>query len=364
MARAAKATINLAALKQNYLLAKELAGGKQAAAIIKANAYGHGAVQVARYLSDVADAFGVACIEEAMELKDAGIEQPVALLEGFFTADELELVNEHKLITAVHSDWQVEAIASTTFDQPVTVWVKFDSGMHRLGFDADGFRQALQTLKELPQVGQLVAMTHYACADEVECEYTQQQLNKFLAVCADYDLPVCTANSAAILHWPETHGKNTCTDWVRPGIMLYGASPMDQNTENSQRLQTVMTLSSALIAVRELEPGEPIGYGRRFVTEQPTRVGVVAMGYADGYPRHAKDGTPVAVNDKMTRIIGKVSMDMMTVDLTDLPDAQIGDPVELWGEQVDVNDVASCADTIAYTLYTGITRRVPLVYKS
>lgn len=363
MARAAQATVNLVALKRNYLLAKELANGKKAAAIIKANAYGHGAVEVAKYLEDVADAFGVACIEEAIELKEADIQQPVALLEGFFTEDELDLVNQYQLITAVHSAWQVEAIANRSFDQPVTVWVKFDSGMHRLGFDAEGFLAAINSLKSLPHVGELVAMTHYACADEVECDYTREQLNRFLAVCADSGLPVCTANSAAILHWPETHGHNPDADWVRPGIMLYGASPMDQKTDNGERLNTVMTLSSALIAVRKLPAGEPIGYGRRFVTDKPVRVGVVAMGYADGYPRHARDGTPVAVNGQMTRIMGKVSMDMLTVDLTDLPEARIGDPVELWGEQVDVNEVAACSDTIAYTLYTGITRRVPLIYQ-
>jgi len=358
MARAAKAEINLAALKHNYLLAKELSAGNKAVAIIKANAYGHGAVEVARYLSDTVDAFGVACIEEAVELKEAGIEPPVALLEGFFTADELELVDQYQLITAVHSDWQVDAIAEASFSQPITVWVKFDSGMHRLGFDPQGFKAAIERLKDLPQVGELVLMTHFACADEVESDYTETQLNNFREVANQYDLPFCLANSAATLQWPETHG-----NWVRPGIMLYGATPMDQPTDNGSRLKTVMTLSSALIAVRELPAGEPIGYAGRFVTDQPTRVGVVAMGYADGYPRHAIDGTPVAVNGKMTRIIGKVSMDMMTVDLTDQPDAQIGDPVELWGEQVDVNKVAACADTISYTLYTGITRRVPLVYK-
>ncbi len=357
MARAAKAEINLAALKENYLLAREVSGNK-AVAIIKANAYGHGAVEVARYLSDTADAFGVACIEEAVELKEAGIEQPVALLEGFFEASELELVDRYQLITAVHSAWQVEAIEQTSFQQPITVWVKFDSGMHRLGFDEQGFVDAIERLKALPQVGELVMMTHFACADEVEGDYTPTQIENFKRVSAAYDLPVCMANSAGTLQWPEAHGS-----WVRPGIMLYGADPMDLPTENGARLKTVMTLSSALIAIRELPVGEPIGYGRRFVTDKPTRVGVVAMGYADGYPRHAIDGTPVAVNGKMSRVIGKVSMDMMTVDLTDQPDAKIGDPVELWGEQVDVNKVAACADTIAYTLYTGITRRVPLVYK-
>lgn len=357
MARAAKAVIDLAAIKHNYLLAKKLSSGNQAVAIIKANAYGHGAVAVARYLADVADAFGVACIEEALELRAAGIEQPIALLEGFFTEDELALIEQHRFITAVHSQWQVEAIVKCAIQTPIQVWLKFDSGMHRLGFDVEGFAAAVTQLKDLPQVAGLVAMTHFACADELASDYTEIQIQNFHAACDQFGLPVCMANSAATLHWPSTHG-----DWVRPGIMLYGASPLDQKTEAAAQLQTVMTLSSALIAVRELPAGESVGYGRRFVTQAPTRVGVVAMGYADGYPRHAKDGTPVAVNGKITRVIGRVSMDMMTVDLSDQPEAQVGDPVELWGTQVDINDVAACADTIAYSLYTGITNRVPRLY--
>lgn len=357
MARAAKAVIDLAALKHNYLLAKSLSSGNKAVAIIKANAYGHGAVVVARYLAAVADAFGVACIEEALELRAAGIKQPIALLEGFFTADELDLIEQHRFITAVHSQWQIDAIAASSIKEPIQVWVKFDSGMHRLGFNADGFASAIAQLQPLPQIASLVAMTHFACADELESDYTEIQIANFHAACDQFGLPVCMANSAATLHWPQTHG-----DWVRPGIMLYGASPLDQKTEAAAQLKTVMTLNSALIAVRELPAGEPIGYGRRFVTTEPTRVGVVAMGYADGYPRHAKDGTPVAVNGQMTRVIGKVSMDMMTVDLTNQPDAKVGDPVELWGTQVDINEVAACADTISYSLYTGITNRVPRIY--
>ncbi len=358
MARAAKAVIDLAALKHNYLLAKELAPGRKAVAIIKANAYGHGAVEAAEYLADVADAFGVACIEEALQLVENGVKQPVVLLEGFFTADELESIDKYQMMTAVHSEWQLDALEQHTFSQPLPVLVKFDSGMHRLGFDAEGFAKAVERLQQLDYISEVIAMTHFACADELECNYTQTQMANFHAACDRFGLQHCMANSAATLHWPETHG-----DWVRPGIMLYGASPLDLQTENAARLKPVMTLSSEIIAVRELPVGEPIGYGCRFTTEQPTRVGVVAMGYADGYPRHAIDGTPVAVNGKMTRVIGKVSMDMMTVDLTDQPDAKIGDPVELWGAQVDINQVAACADTISYTLFTGITTRVPRVYK-
>ncbi|WP_028303341.1 alanine racemase [Oceanospirillum maris] len=358
MARAAQAVIDLAALKHNYLLAKELASGRKAVAIIKANAYGHGAIEAAHYLSDVADAFGVACIEEALQLAESGIEPPIVLLEGFFTADELEPINRYRMMTAVHSEWQLDALEQYAFSQPLPVLIKFDSGMHRLGFDAEGFAKAVARLQKLDHISDVIAMTHFACADELESDYTQQQIKNFHHACDRFDIAHCMANSAGTLHWPETHG-----DWVRPGIMLYGASPLDQDTANAARLETVMTLSSELIAIRELPKGESVGYGRRFITENPTRVGVVAMGYADGYPRHAVDGTPVAVNGKMTRIIGKVSMDMMTVDLSDQPDAKVGDPVELWGNQVDVNQVAACADTISYTLFTGITTRVPRVYK-
>ena len=355
--RPARACINLKALRHNYHYAKSLAPHSKAAAIIKANAYGHGAVVAARALYD-ADAFGVACIEEALELREAGITQPIVLLEGVFTPDELPLAAHYQLMIAVHSIEQVMWLEQARLSHPLAVWLKIDTGMHRLGFAPEQVAQIYARLKACTNVALITLMTHFARADEVDCAATEQQIARFKAATQGIQAPVSIANSPATLAWPSTR-----LDWVRPGIMLYGASPVAAELPVSQALQPVMTLESALIAVRELGVGESIGYGARFTCEQSTRVGVVAMGYADGYPRHAVNGTPVVVSGVRTRIIGRVSMDMLTVDLTSLPDAKVGDRVELWGNNVLANEVAAHSQTIAYTLFTGITRRVPLVYQ-
>ncbi|MBK8452340.1 MAG: alanine racemase [Thiofilum sp.] len=355
--RPARALINLKALHHNYHYAKSLAPHSKAAAIIKANAYGHGAIVVARALHD-ADAFGVACIEEALELREAGITQPIVLLEGVFTPDELPLAARYQLMVAVHCVEQVIWLEQAKLIQPLAVWLKIDTGMHRLGFAPEQVASIYARLNACSHVATITLMTHFARADEVECEATTRQIERFNKAIQGIDAPLSIANSPAILAWPKAR-----LDWVRPGIMLYGATPIAEDLAVSQELQPVMTLESALISVRELDVGESIGYGARFTCEQPTRVGVVAMGYADGYPRHAVDGTPVAVNGVRTRIIGRVSMDMLTVDLTPLPQAKVGDRVELWGNMVLANEVAAHSQTIAYTLFTGITRRVPLVYQ-
>ncbi|WP_020558904.1 alanine racemase [Thiofilum flexile] len=356
--RPARACINLKALRHNYHYAKSLAPHSKAAAIIKANAYGHGAVVVARALYD-ADAFGVACIEEALELRESGITQPIVLLEGVFTPDELPLAARYQFMIAVHNVEQVEWLEQAQLTQPLAIWFKIDTGMHRLGFAPEQVPAFYARLKACANVAAITLMTHFARADEVDCSATEQQIARFKTATQGIQAPVSIANSPATLMWPSTR-----LDWIRPGIMLYGATPVAEDLPESKALQPVMTLESALISVRELGVGESIGYGARFTCEQPTRVGVVAMGYADGYPRHAVNGTPVAVNGVRTRIIGRVSMDMLTVDLTPLPTAKVGDRVELWGNTVRANEVAAHSQTIAYTLFTGVTRRVPLVYQS
>ncbi|WP_106478765.1 alanine racemase [Phytohalomonas tamaricis] len=362
MARPLHVMIDLDALRHNYRLACACAPLSQTLAVVKANAYGHGALACAQALADVAPAFAVASIEEAMVLREGGITQPIVLLEGFFDASELEVISREGLWTAVHSHWQVEALCARHLDPPVPVWVKLDSGMHRLGFEEQGIDAVWQRLQAHSGVGELHLMTHFATADMLDSAYFKRQLASVMAVRERLDAPVCLANSPATLVWPEAHGQ-----WNRPGIMLYGADPLEGNNDMSRRLRPVMTLQSEIIAVREVASGERIGYGGRFVTSRPSRIGVVACGYGDGYDRHAVDGTPVLVDGLRAKVAGKVSMDMMTVDLTDLPQADIGSTVTLWGNgpngtTLDVNEVAVYCDTISYTLLTGILPRVPRRY--
>ncbi|RJG12896.1 alanine racemase [Pseudomonas cavernicola] len=353
--RPARALIDLDALRHNYQLARTVSGAK-ALAVVKADAYGHGAVRCAKALEAEVDGFAVACIEEALELRSAAIGKPILLLEGFFEAEELALIDQHDLWCVVHSTWQIEAIERTHFGRPLTVWLKLDSGMHRVGLHPADYQAAYQRLLACDKVGKIVLMSHFARADELDCERSVEQVAVFEKARAGLAAEVSLRNSPAVLGWP-----NISSDWVRPGIMLYGATPFEQEQALAARLRPVMTLESKVISVRELPVGEPIGYGARFITERPTRVGVVAIGYADGYPRHAPTGTPVLIDGQPSRLIGRVSMDMLTVDLTDLPHAGLGSRVELWGKNVLASDVAALAGTIPYQLFCNL-RRVPLVY--
>ena len=345
--RPARALIDLAALRHNYRLARQLHGGR-ALAVVKANAYGHGAVRCAQALADEADGFAVAFLDEALELRAAGIQQPILLLEGVFAAEELADVARHGLWTAVHHEAQIEMIERTALAAPVHVWLKINSGMNGAGFLPAAVDGAWQRLRASGKVADITLMTHFARADEPQVITTEAQVSRFDAATAHLPGARSLANSGAILGWPQAR-----RDWARPGILLYGADPMP---DEGHGLQPVMTLESAVMAVREIAAGEALGYGARFVAERDTRVGLVAMGYADGYPRGVADGTPVAVDGLPTRIIGRVSMDMLTVDLTDLPDAGIGSGVELWGRQVPVNRVARAAGTIAYELLCNVKR--------
>ena len=353
--RPAQALIDLAALRHNYQLARQCSGGK-ALAVVKADAYGHGAVICAQALQAEADGFAVACIEEALELRAAGITQPILLLEGFFEASELALIDQHQLWCVVHSLWQLDAIEQARLSRPLQVWLKLDSGMHRVGLFPEQYQAAYRRLQASGKVDKIVLMSHFARADELDCPRTEEQLAVFNAAREGLQAQVSLRNSPAILGWPQVP-----SDWVRPGIMLYGATPFEQAQTLAAQLKPVMTLQSKIIGVRELPAGEPVGYAARFVAERPTRVGVVAMGYADGYPRHAPTGTPVAVDGQLTRIIGRVSMDMLTVDLTDLPQTGLGSRVELWGAQVLASDVAAQAQTIPYQIFCNL-RRVPRLY--
>lgn len=358
-ARPLCARIHLDAIRHNYRLAKSHTPHARALAVVKANAYGHGAVAVARALAAEADGFAVACVEEALELRESGIRGRLVLLEGVFSPDELALVDQAALALVVHNHTQLAWLLAAAPSRPLEVWIKLDTGMHRVGFAPSEFPAVNAQLAACPHIGARVAMTHFARADETAHPYTATQLATFEHAVSGVQIGRSLANSAAVLAWPAAQG-----DWTRPGIMLYGVSPFVTGDPHAATpaLRPAMTLESAVIAVRELAAGEPVGYGGRFVCTRPTRVGVVAIGYADGYPRHARDGTPIAVNGQLTRLIGRVSMDMITVDLTDCGAVQLGDPVELWGQTVAARAVAEASDTIAYHLFTGLGRRVPRLY--
>ena len=356
MARPAVAHIHLDAFRHNYQVAKQSHGGK-ALAVIKANAYGHGAVQCAKAIESEADGFAVATIEEALQLREAGIKAPILLLEGFFEAAELPLIVAQDLWFIVHHVWQIEVLLTAILEKPVQVWLKMDSGMHRIGLSPAEYTAAYMRLSAHKNVEKIVLMSHFANADNLNSPHTQQQIAVFKSVTAGLNAEVSLANSAAILGWQVA-----AADWSRPGIMLYGANPLNANQANltdadaKKTLRPVMQLSSSIISIRKIAKGESIGYGSTFTAERAITVAVVACGYADGYPRSAATGTPIAVDGNMTRLIGRVSMDMLFVDLTDIPSANIGSHVELWGKQVSANAVATSAGTIAYELFCNVKR--------
>jgi alanine racemase len=367
MTRPSKALIDLAALRSNYLTARNLHGGR-ALAVVKANAYGHGAVPCAQALADIADGFAVAFAAEAFELREAGITKPILVLEGCFDPNELLVAHKANLWVVIHQESQLRALETAPIDaHSIRVWLKVDSGMHRAGFALEDVQTAYARLEACPSVASITLMTHFARADEPDSDATAKQITAFHEATAGLPGDRSLSNSGGILAWPTARGT-----WARPGILLYGADPLPVKPEistNGQplnqtyQLTPVMSLVSEVFAIRTLEPGEALGYGGTFVATTPVRVGLVAIGYADGYPRVAPTGTPISVGGVLTRTIGRVSMDMLTVDLTDLPQASIGSPVECWGKQIDVNQVAQQAGTIAYELLCNV-KRVPKVYQN
>lgn len=356
------AHIDLDALRQNYQLACRCAPQSRSVAVIKADAYGHGALACAQALESLVPAFAVACIEEALTLRQGGIVKPIVLLEGIFSADELALVDAHGFWIAVHSQWQVDALLAASPKAPIPVWLKVDSGMHRLGFAPDAAAALWRQLEASPSVAALHLMSHFATADARDNRYFNQQMALLQALASDLKAPLCLANSPATLAWPVAHG-----DWNRPGVMLYGSDPLEEPNDFTRQLQPVMTLRSEIIALRELDEGETVGYSGRWRAPRRSRIAVVACGYGDGYDRHAVDGTPVLVSGQRCAIAGKVSMDMLTIDVTDVPGVAIGSEVVLWGkasngEVLPVDEVARYCDTISYTLLTGVLPRAPRRY--
>ncbi|MEE8379209.1 MAG: alanine racemase [Gammaproteobacteria bacterium] len=366
MTRAAHAVINLSALQHNLQRAKAAAPRSQQFSIIKANGYGHGLVRVARGLKE-SDGFGVASVEEALELKAAEIAQPILLLEGFFHTDELEQIQQYDLQIVVHHEQQLTALEALSakhalHQKLITVWLKVDTGMHRLGFDPDVVPKIVQRLMACDVVNKPIRMmTHLANADDMRNKTTQQQIELFKTILADEsaneNIERSIANSAGILGWMGSY-----SDLARPGILLYGVSPFLKETGAIRGLMPAMTLRSELMAIKQCRKGDAVGYGGDWVCPQDMSIGVVGIGYGDGYPRHAKEGTPVLVNGKRVPLVGRVSMDMISVDLREYPDAKIGSEVVLWGEGLPAEEVSLSSSTIAYDFFCGVTGRVPRVY--
>lgn len=353
MARPTRAVLDPEALRHNLARVRAFAPGARVMAIVKADGYGHGLEWVARHLPD-ADAFGVASVEEGERLRAIGIRQPIALLEGFYTPDELERIAPQRLEPVLHTREQVTALEAYHGER-LNVWLKLDTGMHRLGFALADVSHVLGRLRRCRGVSEVRVMSHLASADDLMDATTQLQLDAF-AASAPAGLVRSLANSAGIAGWPASH-----FDWVRPGIMLYGASPLLDRSAQQLGLRPVMSLETALIAIQTRRKGDAIGYGGAWRCPEDMPIGVAAIGYGDGYPRHAAPGTPVLVGGRGAPRVGRVSMDMITLDLRNCPDARIGDRVVLWGEDLPVEQVAACAGTIAYELLCHVTPRVPRV---
>lgn len=353
------ATISHAALSHNLAVARKHAPQSKVMAVVKANGYGHGLLNVAQGLK-AAEGFAVLGLNEAIDLRESGFEQTILLLEGVFNAEELNIAASYQIDVVVHCTQQIAMLENESLAQSIAVHLKMNTGMNRLGFVPGEFKAACIRLQACQNVRAITLMTHFAAADEAIG--IAKPLHIFQKTTQDFTQAKSLANSAAILRHPEAHA-----DWVRPGIMLYGASPVKGTAASSWGLKPVMQFTSEIISVQTIQAGDSVGYGHLFTASKPTRVGVVACGYADGYPRHAGQyaigdrqfGTPIAVCGQLTQTIGRVSMDMLYVDLTNIPEANIGSPVELWGSQVPVDTIAEACHTVGYELLCAVAARVP-----
>ena len=356
MPRPLVATIHLAALQHNLAVAKSHAPAAKAWAVVKANAYGHG---LNRAMQAFAAADGLALIETegAVRLREAGWQKPILLLEGFFEPADLPMCAEYGIQFAIHCDEQIDMLEQARLTTPVDAHLKLNSGMNRLGFAPNAYRAAHERLRAIRAVRSITLMTHFANADDPANVGLQlsEQVRRFEEAAQGLTGARSLANSAAVLTCPEL-----AADWVRPGIMLYGGTPGGQSAQ-AFGLKPAMTLASEIIGIQHIEAGEAVGYGSRFIAQKPMTIGVVACGYADGYPRHAPSGTPILVDGRRTTLVGRVSMDMINVDLTDMPGAHVGSKVELWGQRLPIDEVASAAGTIGYELMCALAPRVRVV---
>jgi alanine racemase len=355
MARPIQATFDVAALKSNLAVARRLAGRASVMAVIKANAYGHGLLRVAGALAD-AEGFALLELDDAVRLREAGYRQRILLLEGCFTTQELPVAVKHKLTVMVHAREQMQMLQALPAKDQLDVFLKFNTGMNRLGFPAATAVRVIEEMKSLPCVASIVLTTHFADAEGPGG--IQEQMREFDARVARPDYHCSLANSAALLRFPEARG-----NWVRPGLMLYGASPLQETSADKIGLKPVMSLKSEVIALQQLKAGDTVGYGGMFKADRAMRVGVVACGYADGYPRHAPNGVSVLIEGQRVPIAGRVSMDMLCVDLAHIPHARVGSPALLWGEGLPIEEVAAGAGTVSYELMCALAARVPVTEK-
>jgi alanine racemase len=353
-----KAVISRSAIVHNYRIINNFAPNSKVISVLKANAYGHGLLEMARTLTE-SDAFGVARIEEALELRAGGIVKPIVLLEGFFEQSDIEILVTNNIQTVIHSLHQLAMLEQTPLAGQLKVWLKIDTGMNRLGITKEQFEEAYQRLQQVSYVVQPINfMSHFACADDLSNPFTNVQAQQFFQLVDGYQGELTLANSAAILAWPQTH-----VDWIRPGLLLYGCSAVNNRSAKEYGLRAAMTLSSSVIAIKPIFQGQKVGYGSTWQAPNDTELAVIAIGYGDGYPRHAKAGTPVLINGKRYPIVGRVSMDMITVDLGLGHQVNCGDSVILWGEDLPADEIAKWADTISYELLLQLTSRVSILFE-
>jgi len=348
--------IDIDALQHNLHLVKRDVPNSKIIAMVKRDAYGHGMVKIAQGLESDIDAFGVVFLQEALHLHNAGIKKPILILSGFLDKEELLAIDKYNFYCSVHNFAQIELLEATKLVKPLHVWLKIDTGMHRLGFGPEQVQEAYQRLMQIDAVQKpLKLMTHFAEADILQSNKTIQQMECLQTLIKELNLEGerCTANSSAILKWPITHA-----DWARPGITLYGATPFPTGTGLDLGLKPVMTLTSRVVAIHDLKKGEKIGYGGTFTCPEDMRTGIVAIGYGDGYPRNTKTGAPVLVNGVRTQLIGRVAMDMICVDLRPAPNTKIGDNVVLWGKGLPAEEVAVFTGESVYELFSRLTSRV------
>ena len=358
--RPVRAVIDCAAFQNNIEIAQQLAPSARVLTVIKADGYGHGLIKMAESAGAKA-VLAVATAEEAKRLISAGIKNTIWVLEGPFSDTCLALSAKHPIVWVVHSFWQLDLFKTQSGDQQLKVCLKFDTGMHRLGFSDHQVKGALEMLGQLPYVQLEASMSHFAGSDWPDSEAVQQQMQCFDRLIEVYGLekiPQTLANSGGVLFYEQSH-----RDWVRPGIMLYGGMPNEHLRAQDFDLQPVMRFESAVMSLRQVAKGESVGYGATWTAERESVIAMVAGGYGDGYPRYAPNGTPVVVAGQIASLAGRVSMDMLAIDVTDLDGVAIGDEVELWGKYISVDQIAALSGTISYALLTGVTARVPRVYQ-
>lgn len=356
MLSTAWAEIDRSALRHNIQCVRELSPDSRIVAMIKANAYGHGLIEVARTLAPVSDKLGIARFDEAYQLRSAGIISPLLLMGTQLSDDQLRWCAEQGVAVTVHSPEQAGQIVRQPINKSLEIWLKLDTGMNRLGLTPDALHRAHSILAQSPHVGPLRLMSHFSCADDLSSQTTNDQIAYFEKVAGDLPpMDYSLANSAGLIAWPESRQQ-----WLRPGIMLYGDDPTGQQTLD---LKPVMRLKSRVVAIKNLLEGDSVGYNARWIAPRASRIAAVGVGYGDGYPRQLPNQTPVLVNGQKFPLVGRISMDICSIDISEAKQPiSVGDEVTLWGDGLPATDIAAMAGTISYHLYTGVTQRVQRVY--